>query len=133
MIARDTGDDEQDVEFWGCPDSDERWVGNHSDAIVYFDQEEAETIAMELGVTCCVVVDFGLKAQSIVKSYYEEKEDEELYLTKGILPAMEVARGLEPLRELFQCYQDAKESIEATGATEWWLNKFAEAVDKLLE
>ncbi len=50
------------------------------------------------------------------------------------LPSLLKSVGdLHPLRELFQCYQDAKESIEATGSTEWWLEKFVKTVDKLLE
>lgn len=50
------------------------------------------------------------------------------------LPSMLKSQGtLEPLRELFQCYQDTKENSAATGDTEWWLKKFVEITGKLLE
>lgn len=50
------------------------------------------------------------------------------------LPSLLKSQGaLQPLRELYQIYQDVKESNDITGAYSWWLNKFEEEVGKLLE
>ncbi len=50
------------------------------------------------------------------------------------LPSLLKSVGeLEPLRELFQCYQDTRENSAATGDTEWWLKKFVEVTGTLLE
>jgi hypothetical protein len=50
------------------------------------------------------------------------------------LPSLLKSVGeLEPLRQVFQIYQDVKENSKATGDSEWWLNKFVEEVGKLLE
>ena len=75
VIARETGDREDDVEFWGCINGINQWTGNHPDATVWFHKVVAETVAEGLRITCCIVQDYGTATQEIVESYYEELEE----------------------------------------------------------
>ncbi len=99
------------------------WTRSESDIIRWTKPELAVQNAKELGICCYVIENYGQIQQRVLRS---------ITVTQPML-SVGVLDSLCQLRELFQCYQDAKESIEATGSAEWWLEKFVKTVDKLLE